>query len=162
MTKTKQKKGSSLRRNKGKGGNKKSELSEEEIIHLVETAEALFNEGNLEEAKACYVRAIHFQPDNTKILDGLAIVDMQLGDVSEALGLLRSSVALAPTENPSKWFYLAQLLSNKESLQAYEQGISLFTQLLSNTTEEESSKMMKEQVCGAYCSIAELFMTDLW
>lgn len=144
-----------------KQSNKPGDISVEELNELIAAAEEAFNEANLEESKRLYVQAIGFQPDNTKLLDGLAVVDLQLGEVEEAMGLLRSSIALAPTDNPAKWFYYAQLHSNKEALQYYEQGIAILQQQIVQVAEAETRKTMSEQICDAYCAIAELFMTDL-
>lgn len=114
---------------------KPGDISVEELNELIAAAEEAFNEANLEESKRLYVQAIGFQPDNTKLLDGLAVVDLQLGEVEEAMGLLRSSIALAPTDNPAKWFYYAQLHSNKEALQYYEQGIAILQQQIVQVAE---------------------------
>ncbi len=74
-------------------------------------------------------------------MDALADVYIQLGEMENALPLLLNSTALAPQENPYKWFFLGQLQSGSDSIESYKIGISALTQLL-----ESVSVSMSEHV----------------
>lgn len=76
----------------------------------------------------------------------------------------------------SLYMYLGQLSSNDEALQAYNKGVELLVLCIQDRERLEKAKDMdaqdgneqrnelnelRRQLCGAYCTIAELYMTDL-
>jgi len=92
-------------------------------------------------------------------MDALADVQIQLGEEEVALDLLLQSTSLAPSENPCKWFFLGQLQSGVESVDSYRAGIRHLT---THVDQNESRPVLVKQLARAHCSIAELYLTDLW
>ena len=82
------------------------------------------------------------------------------------------------TENKSSLYMnMGQLSSDDDALRAYNKGVELLeTSILFRETREKQSERtteddasdesypvneLRKQLCGAYCTIAELYMTDL-
>lgn len=63
-------------------------------------------------------------------MDCLADVCLQLGEPETAYELLSESCQQAPSVNPVKWLYLAQLQEGNDALQSYNQGLALLRALL--------------------------------
>lgn len=74
-------------------------------------------------AVAFFQRAMEMEPSNTNVMDALAEVLMQLGDCEKSLELLTRSTTEAPSVNPFKWMYLAQLQGGEEALASYRRGV---------------------------------------
>lgn len=140
------------------------------------TAASLIEQGNLalsrlepELAAKFFTAALKLSPQDTNIMDALADVQIQLGDSDGALELLTMSTQLAPSENPVKWLYLAQLREGQDALECYRTAIRLIEKAAETETETEtemetrqaSKDLARKQIARAYCSIAELYLTDL-
>lgn len=151
-------------KSKGKGKPiKKPYKSVETTASLLEKAEDALADVNLEEALEFYTQALALEPDNTNIMDALADLCLQTGDGIRALTLLQSSTTLAPNTNGIKWMFLAQLLQGQSALNAYQTGIQVLTPKTSTGSQQISPDLeTQKQIISAYCSIAELYLTDLW
>ena len=115
-------------------------------------------------ASKFYQKALQMEPQNTNLMDALADVLLQLGQSNDALNLLIQSTSIAPNENPYKWMFLAQLQSGIDAVDSYNRGINLLLTIISDTDSksiEGQIEFYKKQISKAYCSIAELFLTDL-
>jgi predicted Zn-dependent protease len=86
---------------------------------------------------AFYQRALDMESSNTNVMDALAEVCMQLGDLEKAHELLLRSTEAAPSVNPFKWLYLAQLQGEEGALASYTRGIEELTALGANTDTDE-------------------------
>ena len=62
-------------------------------------------------------------------MDCLADVCLQVGEPETAFQLLSDSCQQAPTTNPVKWLYFAQLQEGQDALQSYNQGLQLLHEL---------------------------------
>lgn len=82
------------------------------------------------------------QPQNTEVMDALADVCMQLGDYERASELWTTSTRNAPTANPYKWLYLAQLQTDEAALDSYNRGIEFLTSQSSAASEEKVWPLM--------------------
>lgn len=125
---------------KKSGGKKKPSTAAK--LRAAVTPEALIEQGNValakmqpELASQFFSRAHQMKPDDTNIMDALADVLLQLGDTCQAQTLLEASTSLAPTENPYKWCYLAQLQSGLEAVTSYLRGIEILTATFSTADE---------------------------
>jgi len=137
----------------------------------VATPESLIEQGNValsrlepELAVKFFSAALKLSPTDTNIMDALADVHIQVGDSDSALELLSQSTQLAPSENSVKWLYLAQLREGDEALLCYRTGIRLLEETeaaAGDRGDPQSADSTKKQISRAYCSIAELFLTDL-
>eukprot|EP01035_Chromulina_nebulosa_P022640 gene22640-29314_t len=94
-------------------------------------------------------------------MDGLADISLQLGDTEYALELLKQSTTQSPESNPIKWLFLAQLLNGNEALITYNIAINLLDKTKQTSNDEEYNQLLTKQIAKAYCSIAELYLTDL-
>ena len=109
---------------------------------------------NPELAVQFYKKALDMAPQDTTIIDTLADVYLQLGLTNDALNLFQQSVSIQPRLNPIKWLYLAQLQYGSDAVSSYKTGI----EYLSKTQRTE---ITKQQISKAYCSMAEIYLTDL-
>ena len=130
------------------------------------TTEKLVEQGNNalmamqpELAVKFFQRAYDMDSNDTNIMDALADVHMQLGAQEHALELLLKSTSLAPEINPFKWLYLAQLQMGTDSVQTYLKAIEIMGK--ANINIHDDQQMYQKQTVKAYCSIAELYLTDL-
>lgn len=103
-------------------------------------------------------------PTNYTLLFGfICQYVMQMPTPSRASKVLTRSILLEPEEGPDKYLYMAQLHEGREALGHYEKGLELLQKKLADgadrTKEEEVA--LRQRVCMAYCSIGELFLTDL-
>ena len=94
----------------------------------------------------------------------LAEVLLQIGETTEAFSLLQKSISLQPESNPSKWCYVAQLQESFEALSSYQKAIEIATVMLQSSSSvngAEDQKSYQKLIAKTYCSIADLYMTDL-
>lgn len=144
-------------------------------LFLVETMslEALMDQGekalgqfNPELALKFFSRALEQSPNDTSILDLLGETSIHAGLPGEALAYFLRSSVLKPDENAYKWLYLGQLQEAETSLKCFRKGIAMLSATLAATDDKgitataEATKVRKE-IAKAYCSIADIYMTDL-
>lgn len=77
--------------------------------------------------------------------------------------VLARSILAGPEEGADKYLYMAQLHEGRESLGYYEKGLELLQKQLSDAPDgaEGGEVALKQRLCMAHCSVAELFLTDL-
>ena len=112
----------------------------------------------------------------------MASIQMEMGNIDSAKSVYDKLVELQPNEGFSKYMCLAQLSSGLEAVNFYKKGVELmlveFEKQKQLDTQNEnkpcssSSKIDDEEddsgivtnldISTAYCSIAELYLTDLW
>lgn len=136
-----------------------------------------------DEAERIFQEALTQYPNHPRILDALGGVLVQRGnfdkarmvcpkpvcfDISKVFNL---SIKLAPEEGPEKYLNMGQLSSGllqscsvltfagKESVEFYKKGIQILNSFKTEVSEEEFPLVI-EQLVSAYCSVAEIFMTD--
>jgi tetratricopeptide (TPR) repeat protein len=140
------------------------DVSKKEITTdmLVEQGNIAMAKMNIDLAEQFFKRALSMSSTDTSIMDALADAHLQRGAFDEALALLESSCSIAPQENPFKWLFLGQLQSGLEAVQSYRTAIDLVgKQCSSDGGSNEGQEIAKKQIAKAYCSIAELYLTDL-
>lgn len=108
----------------------KSSANDYTAAQLVEQANVALSEMQLELAEKMFCRALTKAPNDSNIMDALADVYIQLGEMENALPLLLKSTTLAPHENPYKWFFLGQLQCGSEAVESYRTGITVLSPLL--------------------------------
>jgi tetratricopeptide (TPR) repeat protein len=148
------------------GKNSSSQISETDINVILAQAEEALAHIDLDTAKARYIQALQLEPTNTKLMDTLAELLLQLGEIEDAYLVLKKSIELAPTENGMKYLSFAQLHNGEDALRLYRSSVDLLSVALQNSNnngnEENAQKVIRQQLCSAYCAVAEIFMTDLW
>ncbi|KAL4175701.1 hypothetical protein KRP22_000663 [Phytophthora ramorum] len=130
---------------------------------LVAKAEALVDQCQPELAVQFFEKALLQEPANTSLLDSIGELSTELDNPERALSAFQQSVALAPAQNPSKYFYLSQLVSGEEAEHYTAQGITHLQQELQQHVDPSTpaAATIKKQICDALCSLGELYMTDL-
>lgn len=140
---------------------------------LVDRAQQLAAGGNIELATQFLRKAMKQDPSNVEALEGLGELLMEQGLVEEAKDAFLKSIAVNPQDSGGKFMYLAQLQQGMEALESFQQGLSLLKRDLdifysksgasssSSNTNTEGPMMLKRQLCTGYCSVAELWMSDL-
>lgn len=132
---------------------------------LVAKAEALVDQCQPELAVRFYEKALLQEPQNTQLLDAVGELSTELDNPERALQVFQQSIALAPAQNPGKWFYLSQLVAGEEAEKYATQGIQYLQQELAALgpaqQQSEEALVLKKQICDAFCSLGELYMTDL-
>ena len=103
---------------------RKTEVS---VDGLIEQAKIALSNVQPELASKFLKRALTMAPDDTTIMDALADANIQMGDTTSALMLLRNSTTVAPDSNPYKWMYMGQLLSGTEAVSCFVTGIQKLT-----------------------------------
>jgi hypothetical protein len=114
---------------------KKNENKIFTVEQLVNQANVAMSSMQLELAEKFYCRALVMAPEDTNIMDALADVYLQLGEMDNALQLLIKSTSLAPQENPYKWMFLGQLQSGLDSIESYRTGINILLDLLESVEQ---------------------------
>jgi tetratricopeptide (TPR) repeat protein len=142
------------------GGAKKTNYS---VAELVAKAEKLVDQCQPELAAQFYERALQKEPTNTALLDAIGELSTELGNPERAVEAFQQSIQLAPAQNPSKWLYLAQLVPGDEAEKYLTQGVAVMLAELAQQADQTSdeARVIKKQICEAYCSLGELYMTDL-
>lgn len=133
------------------------------VAALVTKAEALVDQCQPDLAVQFYEKALLQDPRNTSLLDSIGELSTELDNPERALSAFQLSVQLSPSLNPAKYFYLSQLVSGEKAEQYTTQGITFLQQELQRHVDLNTPEAVaiKKQICDAYCSLGELYMTDL-
>lgn len=125
--------------------------------------------------------ALNKEPENITVIDMTASVHMEMGNDEEAFPvfnfysllaqLLVKSAQNDPDHNFEKWMYLGQLQvccfycipqqNGNDAVTCYRKGIQLLENDLNQMPDGDDKQLLLTRLCGAYCSIGELYMTDL-
>ncbi|CAM9782080.1 unnamed protein product, partial [Choristocarpus tenellus] len=109
-----------------------------------------------------YERALKSRPDDVALMCEVAEVMLQVGNTEVASQVLNRSISLSPDQGAEKYLYMGQLHEGLDSLTFYEKGLQiLHRDLLVGDQQEATVAVLKQKLCSAYCSVAELFLTDL-
>jgi tetratricopeptide (TPR) repeat protein len=106
------------------------------------------------------------QRDSSHVLamDGMAEALIDCGQPEQAQLLVKRSLELAPDAGGQKWLLYAQTLEGKDALEAFARGTTLLESqqaAVLASGDETQGKHLSRQVASAYCSVAELYLTDL-
>ena len=120
-------------------------------MDLVKKAEDFIAKFDLDTACKFYERALQMEERNDAIMDSFAAAQLERGDVDTAEKLLRASISVAPNKGYEKYMYMAQIVGGHEGVKFTLKGIEL-----ANETGDR-----KPVSASMYCSLAEIYMTDL-
>jgi len=118
---------------------------------LLDSALQFFQNGDEENARKIAKRVVK-QCDDGSILTECGALLSEVGENKLALDTLRRSVTLCPDSGYEKFLTLGQLCSSAESLKFLDAGIELL---------RKEAPLERRRLSKAFCSKAELFMTDL-
>ncbi|KAI4881549.1 hypothetical protein NFI96_014877, partial [Prochilodus magdalenae] len=132
-------------------------------------------------AKMFCQRALDIEPTNLTILDMLGNICAELGDMDKAkqisfpagwpVYVFLKAVELSPEEGHGKYMYLGQIHTGMEAVQYFSKGIEVMLNIIDKQAQEASDMgaaamppepcVSAKDVSVAFCSIAEIFFTDL-
>ncbi|KAM4601489.1 uncharacterized protein ACJ7VT_021218 [Polymixia lowei] len=141
---------------------------------LLEKTEECMDSFDFEMASRFCQRAVDLDPTNLQALDMLGHIHSELGDTQKAKGVFLRAVELSPDEGHSKYMYLGQIHTGQEAVDYYTRGIQILLSAMdkqAQTTQElagaaapsdkDPELPTAKDVCVAYCSVAEIYLTDL-
>ncbi|XP_068592088.1 uncharacterized protein si:dkey-12j5.1 isoform X2 [Cebidichthys violaceus] len=143
------------------------------VQQLLEKTEEYMNSFDFEMAGLFCQRALDVEPTNLQALDMQGHICSELGDTQKAKGAFLRAVELNPDVGHSKYMYLGQIHTGQESVNYYTKGIEVLLSTLdrqAQTTaqagaaapsDEDTELPTAKDVCVAYCSMAEIYLTDL-
>ncbi|XP_062277960.1 uncharacterized protein si:dkey-12j5.1 isoform X1 [Scomber scombrus] len=153
----------------------KKKTAEKYSVHqLLEKTEECMDGFDFEMAALYCQRALDLESTNLKGLDMLGHISSELGDTHKAKGVFLRAVELSPDVGHSKYMYLGQIHTGQEAVDYYTRGIQVLLSTLdkqAQTTQpqagaaapldEDSELPTVKDVSVAYCSITEIYLTDL-
>ncbi|XP_034468230.1 probable assembly chaperone of rpl4 isoform X1 [Hippoglossus hippoglossus] len=154
---------------------KKKTAEKYPVQQLLEKTEECMDSLDFEMAGLFCQRALDVEATNLQALDMLGHICSELGDTLKAKGAFLRAVELSPDEGHSKYMYLGQIHTGQEAVDFYTKGIQVLLSALdkqaettqaqagatSREADEDSELPTAKDVSAAYCSIAEIYLTDL-
>ncbi|XP_003728431.2 probable assembly chaperone of rpl4 [Strongylocentrotus purpuratus] len=148
----------------------KKTSSQFSIDQLLEKVDEYLDTFEYEMAQKFCQRALQMEPDNVRALESSGNLLAELGDTDGARKCFGRAITVCPEEGFSKYMYMGQLHEGLEGLQFFQKGVELMIKERDGEQKEESgascssessaSKVTNADICRAYCSIAEIFLTD--
>jgi len=105
-------------------------------------------------------RAYEMDPNNTQVLETFGNVCAEMGDVESAKQHFHKAAELQPFIGHVKYLYLGQLSEGLEAVQHYLRAVELLKDNLT-ISNADPVEVIKRNISSVYCSLAELYMTDL-
>ncbi|XP_051812895.1 uncharacterized protein si:dkey-12j5.1 [Acanthochromis polyacanthus] len=151
---------------------KKKTAEKYSVQQLLEKTEECMDSFDFEMAGLFCQRALDVESTNLQALDMLGHIYSELGDTQKAKGAFLRAVELSPDIGHSKYMYLGQIHTGKEAVDYYTRGIQVLLSALEKQEtatpagaaalpDENSELPTAKDVSVAYCSIAEIYLTDL-
>jgi tetratricopeptide (TPR) repeat protein len=100
--------------------------------------------------KWCY-KGLNRYPDNNDILEAAGNVMLEMGHIEDAIKCFQRAIDFHPNDGYIKYLQLGQINSGNEAVDFITKGIQIML----------NSHADKHQISVAYCSLAEIFLTDL-
>uniref|UniRef100_A0A8C7XJ20 Si:dkey-12j5.1 n=1 Tax=Oryzias sinensis TaxID=183150 RepID=A0A8C7XJ20_9TELE len=151
---------------------KKKTSQKYSVEQLLEKTEEYMDSFDFEMAGLFCQRALDVDPNNLQALDMQGHICSELGDTQKAKGVFLRAVELSPDEGHSKYMYLGQIHTGLEAIGYYTKGIQVLLSTMEKqetaqagaaaaATVEDKELPSEKDVSVAYCSIAEIYLTDL-
>ncbi|XP_034030819.1 probable assembly chaperone of rpl4 isoform X2 [Thalassophryne amazonica] len=150
---------------------KKKTAEKYTVQQLLEKTEECMDSFDFEMAGLFCQRALDLESTNLQVLDLLGHIYSELGDVQKAKGVFLRAVELSPDEGHSKYMYLGQIHTGQEAVDYYTRGIQVLHSVLDKQAESQGGAAAPadenprlptvKDICVAYCSVAEIYLTDL-
>ena len=158
---------------KARKSEKESTDTSKPITSLIQRSRAALDEGEVETAHRLASRANLLTPKdsiNTQAIELLGELNIELEKFEDARECFleaikrRESVGSENFEfgEEGKFLWMGQFSSEEESQKWYLRGIQVLQGILERTTDDEQRTKTREKLCTSYCSVTELFLTDLW
>lgn len=127
---------------------------------------------NYEVAQMFCQRALDLEPNNVRALEISASLLLEAGELDGSKELLERAIALLPESGHAKYMSLGQLEEGQAALAHYVKGIAIMAKEIEERmdTEQAAAAAMTttdlkpgpsvRELSTAYCSVAEIYMTD--
>ncbi|XP_037130388.1 probable assembly chaperone of rpl4 isoform X2 [Syngnathus acus] len=152
---------------------KKKTAAKYSVDQLLEKTEECMDSFDFEMAGLYCQRALDVESTNLQALDMLGHISLELGNTEKAKEVFLRAVELSPDVGHSKYMYLGQLHTGQEAVGYYTKGTQILLSALdeeaqttaqaeaATSVDDDSDLPTMKDVSTAYCSIAELYLTDL-
>ncbi|XP_069552191.1 uncharacterized protein [Brachyistius frenatus] len=152
---------------------KKKTAEKYSVQQLLEKTEECMDSFDFEMAGLFCQRALDVESTNLQALDMQGHICSELGDTQKAKQVFLRAVAVSPDVGHSKYMYLGQIHTGQEAVDYYTRGIQVLLSALEKqetttaqagaaaSPDEDPELPTSKDVSVAYCSIAELYLTDL-
>jgi tetratricopeptide (TPR) repeat protein len=143
------------------------------IASLCLRSRTALEEGELATAHELASRACEILPKdspNVHPIELLGEINIELGEQEQARECFleavrrREGVGGGKLEagEEGKFLWLGQLSTEEEAEKWYNLGANALIQFIESTTDDEMRKPIHDKICEVYCSLVELYLTDLW
>ncbi|KAG5270915.1 hypothetical protein AALO_G00173720 [Alosa alosa] len=148
---------------------KKKTAEKYTVEQLLEKVEESMDNFDLPMARLFCQRALDIESTNLEVLD-------MMGNIcAELVQVFLKAVELSPEQGHSKYMYLGQIHTGQEAIDYFRKGIEIMTSTL-DTQQPSAASAEGASACGeedepavsgkdlsvAFCSMAEIYFTDLW
>uniref|UniRef100_A0A3Q2GGY6 Si:dkey-12j5.1 n=1 Tax=Cyprinodon variegatus TaxID=28743 RepID=A0A3Q2GGY6_CYPVA len=159
---------------------KKKTAEKYSVQQLLEKTQEYMDSFDFEMASLFCQRALDVDSNNLQALDLLGNICSELGDMEKAksisflilffihIYIFLRAIDLSPDVGHSKYMYLGQIHTGLEAVDYYTRGIQVLLSALgkqddgaTGTTDEKDEVPSTKDVSVAYCSLAEIYLTDL-
>ncbi|XP_061676491.1 uncharacterized protein si:dkey-12j5.1 [Syngnathoides biaculeatus] len=152
---------------------KKKTAAKYSVEQLLDKTEECMDSFDFEMAGLYCQRALDLESTNLQALDMLGHISSELGNIEKAKSVFLRAVELSPDVGHSKYMYLGQIHTGQEAVDYYSKGIQVLLSALdkqARTTDlagaaapvvEDPERSTMKDISVAYCSMAELYLTDL-
>ncbi|KAK7109107.1 uncharacterized protein [Littorina saxatilis] len=139
------------------------------IDELLDKAEHFIDEFQYELAQKFCQRALEQDADNVRALETSGSLLLELGNSEAAKQCFGRAMEVSPDEGYSKYMYLGQLFEGAQAVECFQKGIELMlkekeakqAQELAAACRESTEGPSDQELSSAYCSVAEIYLTDL-
>ncbi|KAM5157333.1 LOW QUALITY PROTEIN: uncharacterized protein ACMZJ9_008656 [Mantella aurantiaca] len=147
---------------------KKKTAQKYSVHQLLEKAEEYLDNFNYEMARLFCQRALDMEPDNLETLGMMGNVCMELGDADKAKQI-SFCAELSPDKGHAKYMCLGQIHCKEEAVQYFQKGLQIMIRTYQSqpqasgaaSWQEEEIEVTAMDVSAAFCSVAEIYLTDL-
>jgi len=150
---------------------KQDQDSTKSILSLCSRARLSLEQGELSTAHDLASRACALLPKdspNVHPIELLGEINIELGEIEQArecfLEAVRRKEGSVERElgEEGKFLWLGQLSSEEEAEKWYVLGVEVLVRLVDGIAEDEKRQSVREKISEVYCSLIELYLTDLW
>ncbi|XP_064614281.1 uncharacterized protein LOC135477974 [Liolophura sinensis] len=139
------------------------------IDQLLDKAQDCIDRFEYEVAQKFCQRALELEPDNVRVLETTGTLLLELGNPESARQCFGRAVEVSPDTGYSKYMYLGQLFEGAQAVQCFQKGIELMVaekeakealEVAAACASGDGRTISERDISSAYCSIAEIYMTD--
>ena len=144
-----------------------------QITNLLQQSRAALEEGELQVAHDLASKACSLLPStstNTNPIELLGEINIELENFEPALQCFTEAIRRRENVDPEtfelgeegKFLWMGQLDEGDQAEKWYTKGVEILQRLVEKATDDHQRKRIREKLCSTYCSLIELFLTDLW